>query len=97
MLFRSAPTPAVAPAPAPAPTPAAPASPPPAQPAPPPAAPAPAAGPGAWYRIKWGDTLWDLSYAYYRNPWYYPRIAKANKIKNPDLIISGTKIWIPKL
>ena len=76
-----------------------------------PAAPAPAAAepaapamekksvpfrkPGVTYKIRWGDTLWDLSYAYYRDPWVYMRIAKANKIKNPDLIISGNKIWIP--
>ena len=51
--------------------------------------------PGASYKIKWGDTLWDLSYAYYRDPWVYMRIAKANKIKNPDLIICGHKLWIP--
>jgi hypothetical protein len=51
--------------------------------------------PGVTYKIKWGDTLWDLSYAYYRDPWVYMKIAKANKIRNPDLIISGNKIWIP--
>jgi hypothetical protein len=51
--------------------------------------------PGVSYKIKWGDTLWDLSYAYYRDPWIYMRIAKANKIKNPDLIICGNKLWIP--
>jgi hypothetical protein len=51
--------------------------------------------PGVSYKIRWGDTLWDLSYAYYRDPWVFMRIAKANKIKNPDLIISGDKIWIP--
>jgi hypothetical protein len=51
--------------------------------------------PGVTYKIRWGDTLWDLSYAYYRDPWVYMRIARANKIKNPDLIISGNKIWIP--
>jgi len=93
----AAPAQAATPA-APAPAPATAAKPAPAQAAPP-AAPAPASAPaaGAWYKIKWGDTLWDLAFAYYRNPWYYPRIAKANKIKNPDRIISGTKIWIPKL
>ncbi len=47
------------------------------------------------YRIKWGDTLWDISDAYYKNPWRYPKIAKYNKISNPDLIISGTDILIP--
>ncbi|MGA2545154.1 MAG: Hsp70 family protein [Rectinemataceae bacterium] len=51
--------------------------------------------PGVTYKIKWGDTLWDLSYSYYRDPWVYMRIARANKIKNPDLIICGNKIWIP--
>ena len=47
------------------------------------------------YKIKWGDTLWDISDAYYKNPWLYPTIAKHNKIKNPNLIISGTYIDIP--
>lgn len=47
------------------------------------------------YRIRWGDTLWDISDAYYKNPWQYKKIARYNKIKNPDLIISGTDILIP--
>ena len=47
------------------------------------------------YKIKWGDTLWDISDAYYRNPWLYPDIAKHNKIKNPNLIIAGTYLNIP--
>jgi hypothetical protein len=50
---------------------------------------------GAPYRIRWGDTLWDISEAFYRNPWLYPRIARFNRIRNPDLIISGTTIRIP--
>jgi nucleoid-associated protein YgaU len=51
---------------------------------------------GIWYRIVWGDTLWDLAGTYYRNPWLYPRLAKANKIANPDLIIAGHRLFIPK-
>jgi LysM repeat protein len=51
--------------------------------------------PGVTHKIKWGDTLWDLSYSYYRDPWVFMRIAKVNKIKNPDLIICGNKLWIP--
>ena len=47
------------------------------------------------YKIKWGDTLWDISKTYYKNPWKYHKIAKFNGIKNPDHIISGTKIVIP--
>ena len=47
------------------------------------------------YRLKWGDTLWDLSESYYRNPWLYTEIAEHNNIKNPDWIIAGTDINIP--
>ena len=47
------------------------------------------------YKIKWGDTLWDISKAYYKNPWRYKMLAKYNGIKDPDYIVSGTWIWIP--
>lgn len=73
-----------------------------AQPAAPAQAPAgqaaaqPSAAEGVWYRIVWGDTLWDLAGTYYRNPWLYPRLAKENKISNPDLIIAGHRLFIPK-
>ena len=50
---------------------------------------------GVDYRIRWGDTLWDIADAFYRNPWLYPRIARHNNIRNPDLIISGRTIRIP--
>ena len=46
------------------------------------------------YRIKWGDTLWDISNTYYRTPWLYKKIARDNKIKNPDLIYAGYHIII---
>jgi hypothetical protein len=51
---------------------------------------------GLWYEIKWGDTLWDIAATYYRNPWLYPKIAKANRITNPDLIFAGTRLFIPE-
>jgi len=63
-----------------------------------PKAPEPAKTPaktGTWHKVKGGDTLWDISIAYYRTPWLYKTIAKANNIRNPDLIISGTRIYIP--
>ena len=47
------------------------------------------------YKIKWGDTLWDIADTYYKNPWRYKYIARYNGIKDPDYIISGTKIIIP--
>ncbi len=51
---------------------------------------------GVWYRIRWGDTLWGISYSFYSSPKLYAKIAKENKIKNPDLIFAETKIFIPK-
>jgi hypothetical protein len=50
---------------------------------------------GIVYRIRWGDTLWDISEAFYRNPWLYPAIVRHNRIRNPNLIVSGTEITIP--
>lgn len=47
------------------------------------------------YKIKWGDTLWDIANTYYKNPWRYKEIAKYNGIKDPDHIVSGTIIEIP--
>jgi hypothetical protein len=82
-------------------SPAAPAAEPAVTPAPAPAAQTaaePAAPPAAKdtsYLIKKGDTLWDLASTYYRNPWLYPKLAKANGIRNPDLIFAGTRIVIP--
>lgn len=52
---------------------------------------------GAWYWIKRGDTLWDLSASFYRTPWRYGVIARWNGIENPDLIFAGSKIFIPEL
>jgi hypothetical protein len=52
---------------------------------------------GVVYQIRWGDTLWDISAAFYRNPWLYPRIARYNNISNPDHIIAGRNIRIPPL
>ena len=48
------------------------------------------------YKIKWGDTLWDLAETYYNNPWLYKKIAAANSIPDPNKIIAGTTIVIPR-
>ena len=47
------------------------------------------------YTVTWGDTLWDIANTYYKNPWKYKDIVEYNNIKNPDYIISGTRITIP--
>jgi hypothetical protein len=50
---------------------------------------------GTWYWIRRGDTLWDLSSSFYRNPWLFRVIAERNDIRNPDLIFAGSRIYIP--
>ncbi len=47
------------------------------------------------YTVKWGDTLWDIAEAYYKNPWRYTTIAKYNGLKNPDKIVAGSTLLIP--
>lgn len=49
---------------------------------------------GVIYKVRWGDTLWDISAAFYRNPRLYTFIARSNGISNPSRIISGTELTI---
>ena len=50
---------------------------------------------GVSYKVRYGDTLWDIASVFYRNPWLYPRIARHNNIRNPDRILAGTTIRVP--
>jgi hypothetical protein len=53
---------------------------------------------GRIYIIKRGDTLWDISNAYLKDPFLWPFIWKANLyITNADLIYPGNKLVIPSL
>jgi cytoskeletal protein RodZ len=52
---------------------------------------------GVVYQIRWGDTLWEISEAFYRDPWLYPKIARDNNLNNPDHIISGKNVKIRPL
>jgi hypothetical protein len=49
---------------------------------------------GIVYKVRWGDTLWDISEAFYRNPRLYPVIVRSNELSNPNLIVSGTELTI---
>lgn len=51
---------------------------------------------GVWYKIRWGDTLWEISSSFYNNPWLYGQIANENEIPNPDKIYADDSIFIPK-
>jgi hypothetical protein len=42
------------------------------------------------YVVKQGDTLWDISKVYLRDPWYWPEIWYVNpQVANPHLIYPG--------
>lgn len=48
------------------------------------------------YIIKNGDTLWDISEAYLKNPLLWPKIWKENRyILDPNLIYPGNRLNIP--
>ena len=49
------------------------------------------------YKVKRGDTLWDIAKKYYGKGSQYPKIVKANKgkIKNPNKIQAGWSLVIP--
>ncbi|MBQ5383603.1 MAG: LysM peptidoglycan-binding domain-containing protein [Treponema sp.] len=47
------------------------------------------------YTVVWGDTLWDISNAYYKTPYRYDSIAKHNGITDANKIKSGQVLLIP--
>ncbi len=50
------------------------------------------------YIVKQGDTLWDISNTFLKDPFLWPFIWKANpSIVNPDLIYPGTELAMPSL
>ncbi|MFO8042634.1 MAG: LysM peptidoglycan-binding domain-containing protein [Alkalispirochaeta sp.] len=48
------------------------------------------------YRIRRGDTLWDLSETFYGTPWLFSELADANEISNPNLIYAESELEIPE-
>lgn len=50
------------------------------------------------YTIKQGDTLWDISALFLKDPFLWPLIWKVNPaVVNPDLIYPGNTLVIPNL
>ena len=45
------------------------------------------------YTVATGDTLWDISAKYLREPWHWPQLWQANpQVENPDLIYPGDRL-----
>lgn len=51
----------------------------------------------ATYKMKEGDTLWDLSARHYGDPTLYPIFLEVNNISNVRTIPIGTEIIIPSV
>lgn len=49
------------------------------------------------YKVKTGDSLWQISQNVYANPWLWPTIAQENKISNPDLLLVEQELVLPKI
>jgi nucleoid-associated protein YgaU len=51
---------------------------------------------GGEYKVVKGDSLWSISVRAYVDGYQWTKIAKANNLKNPNLIHSGNKLKIPR-
>jgi nucleoid-associated protein YgaU len=49
------------------------------------------------YIVKSGDTLWSIAQSNYKNGYNWVNIARANKLSNPDNIVVGQKVSLPKV
>ena len=52
--------------------------------------------PDQYHTVVYGDSLWDISYKYYNDPYVWPSIFKnnQNKIYDADLILPGQSLII---
>ncbi|MDR1074311.1 MAG: LysM peptidoglycan-binding domain-containing protein [Treponema sp.] len=50
---------------------------------------------GTTYRVRWGDTLWDITDVFYNNPWLYARLARYNRFRPSAILLPGVVLRIP--
>jgi nucleoid-associated protein YgaU len=51
---------------------------------------------GKTYKVAEGDNLWTIAERAYGDGQGWVQLAKANNIPNPDLIMPGTTLTIPR-
>lgn len=51
---------------------------------------------GDTYTVVHGDDLWDIAVSAYGDGYKWVEIAKANNLKNPDVIHSGNVLTLPR-
>lgn len=51
---------------------------------------------GSEYKVVKGDNLWNISVRAYGDGYQWVKIAKANKLTNPNLIYPGNKFTLPR-
>lgn len=51
----------------------------------------------ATYVVSSGDTLWAIAEKSYKSGYYWTEIARANNLKNPDMIDVGMKLTLPRI
>lgn len=47
------------------------------------------------YTVQKGDSLWKIAVANYQNGYRWPEIARANNLKNPNVIHAGNVLVLP--
>jgi len=52
---------------------------------------------GTVYVVKKGDSLWEIAMSNYGSGYNWVDIAKANKLSNPGILLTGQKLVIPKV
>lgn len=51
---------------------------------------------GGKYVVKGGDDLWDIAVRAYGDGYQWVKIAKENKLANPDIIVTGMELTLPR-
>ena len=49
------------------------------------------------YKVKTGDSLWKIAESEYNDGYSWTKIAEANNLENPSILVAGQELILPKL